>query len=106
MKDGDVQITRLRRRISHYRVIRDTRPGAYPISIHWIPFKSECVADGKTHLRLTLRVHISDLIPGWVPYDTNTKCTQGHTSPITKNSEMHFILEHCRLNCLLGSLWH
>jgi hypothetical protein len=39
MKDRDTQIARLPRHVSHYRVIRDarpgTRPGASSISIHW-----------------------------------------------------------------------
>jgi hypothetical protein len=34
MKNGDAQITRLRRRVSHYRVIKDARPDASLISIH------------------------------------------------------------------------
>jgi hypothetical protein len=34
MKNGDVQIARLCHHVLHYRVIRDTRPGASLISIH------------------------------------------------------------------------
>jgi hypothetical protein len=44
MKNGDAQIARLHRCISHYRVIRDVRPGASPISIHGRCAMSERVA--------------------------------------------------------------
>jgi hypothetical protein len=35
MKNGDVQIMHLHRRVSHYRVVGDARLGASPISIYW-----------------------------------------------------------------------
>jgi hypothetical protein len=105
-KDGDAQIACLRHRVSHYRVVRDARLGTSLISIHWRHAKSECVTDYKTHPRWALRVHISDSILGWAPFGTNMRYSQGHLSPITKNSEMRFILARRRLNCRLGSLWH
>jgi hypothetical protein len=43
-KNGDAHTTRLRHRISHYRVIRDARPDASPISIHGRRATSERVA--------------------------------------------------------------
>jgi hypothetical protein len=62
MKNGD-----LCRHISYYRVIRDARPGASPISIHWRCAKLERVSHYMTHPRHTLRVHVTDLIVGWGP---------------------------------------
>jgi hypothetical protein len=87
MKNGDAQIPCLHRRISHYRVIGDARMGASPISIHWRRVNSE---------------RVSDLIPGWGLYGTNTR----HASPITKKSKTRIILSRRRFNCWLGSLWH
>jgi hypothetical protein len=86
-KDGNAQISHLHHRVSHYRVVGDMRPDASSISIHWRHVKSERVVDYKTHPRHALRVCVSDLIPGWGPYDTNTKCAQGHASLVTKKSE-------------------
>jgi hypothetical protein len=90
-KDRDVQIAHLHHCVSHYRVIRDTRPSTS--LIHWRHVKSERFADYKTHPRCALRVCVSDLIPGWAPYDTNTRRAQGHASPITKKYETRFLLE-------------
>jgi hypothetical protein len=92
--------------LGNCRVIRDAWSGASPISIHWRRSKSERVADYKTHLRYMVRVCVSDLIPGWAPYDTNTRRSQCRRSPITKKYKMSFILERRRLNCRLGSLRH
>jgi hypothetical protein len=64
MKNGDVQIACLRHRTLHYRVIRDMRPGASLISIHWRRAKLEHVSHYKTHLRRVLRVRVTDLIVG------------------------------------------
>jgi hypothetical protein len=106
MKDGDAQITHLRHRVLHYRVVRNAQLDESLISIHWRHVKSECVADYKSHLRRALRVHISNLIPGWALYDTNTRHAQDCMSSITKKSETCFILERRRLNYRQSSLWH
>jgi hypothetical protein len=67
MKNENVQIACLYRRVSHYRVVGDTRPSVSPISIHWRRVKLEYVSDYKTHLRHELRVCITDFILGWAP---------------------------------------
>jgi hypothetical protein len=103
-KDRDAENMRFCRRISHYRVVRDARPSTAPISIHWRRAKSERVANYNTHPIHALRVRASNLIPGWAPYDTNMRHTQGRASPITKKSDTCFILERRRLNCWLVSL--
>jgi hypothetical protein len=59
IKNRDAQITRLHRCVSHYRVIKDARPGASPISIHERCVTSECV---------------TYLIFGWGPNATNPRC--------------------------------
>jgi hypothetical protein len=87
MKNGDAQIACLRHRVSHYKVIEDMRPGTSPISIHWRHANSE---------------RVSDLIPDWGPYGTNTRRAQGHASPVTKKSETHFILVCHPFNCGWG----
>jgi hypothetical protein len=65
MKNEDMRITRLRRRVSHYRVIRDARSGASLISIHWRRVKLERIFHYKTHARRALRVRVTDLIVSW-----------------------------------------
>jgi hypothetical protein len=85
-KNGDTQIVRLHHHVLHYKVVGDTRPDASLISIHW--------------RRVNLE-RVSDLIPGWGPFDTNTRGAQGRGSPITKKFEMRFILTSHRLNTRL-----
>jgi hypothetical protein len=58
MKNGDAQITRLCRPVSHYRVIGDTRSDTSPISIHGRRATSKCV---------------TYLISGYGPYATNPR---------------------------------
>jgi hypothetical protein len=53
-----MQITRFRRRVLHYRVIRDAQAGASPISIPGRHATSEFV---------------TYLISGWGPYGTNLR---------------------------------
>jgi hypothetical protein len=57
-KNGDAQIVCLHHRVSHYRVIRDARPDASPISIHGRRIMSE---------------RVTYLIFGWGPYATNPR---------------------------------
>jgi hypothetical protein len=52
----------------------------------------------KTHLRRALRVCVTNLLVGWGPYNTNTRCVWGRASPITKKSETLFILVCHRFN--------
>jgi hypothetical protein len=89
-KNGDTQIIHVHHCVSHYRVIRDAHPSISPISIHVRRTKLEHVSHYKTHPRRALRARITDLIAGWDPYDTNTRCVRGHASPIT-----YFILARC-----------
>jgi hypothetical protein len=105
-KNGDTHIMHVHHCISHYRVIGDPPPGMSPISIHGRCIKLEHVSHYKTHLWCALRARVTNLIAGWGPYDTNTRCARGHASPITKKSETRFILARCWFNCRPGSLWH
>jgi hypothetical protein len=98
------RIVHLRRCVSHYRVIRDARPDAFPISIHWRCVKLEHVSHNKTHPRHALVMCVINLIVGWGPYGTNARHAQDCTSLITKKSETYFILAHHRFNCRLRSL--
>jgi hypothetical protein len=50
--------------VSYYRVIV---LDVSPISIHRRHAKSERVSDYNTHPRRTLKVHVTDLFPGWGP---------------------------------------
>jgi hypothetical protein len=72
--------------VSHYKVIRDTRSDAYPISIHWRCAELTRIFHYKTHPRYALRVRVTYLIAGWAPYDTNKRRIQGRVSPNTKKS--------------------
>jgi hypothetical protein len=58
-KNGDMHITHLRRRVSHYRVIGHAWSGTSLISIHGRRVTLECVT-----------YFISD----WCPYATNPRC--------------------------------
>jgi hypothetical protein len=58
---------RLRRHVSHYRVIRDAHLGTSPISIHCRRAKLERITHSKAHLRHALNVHVTDLVAGWAP---------------------------------------
>jgi hypothetical protein len=69
----DTQIGCLRRRVSHYRVIRVAHPDASPISIYWRHAQLEHGSHYTTRLRRTLRAHVTDLIAGWAPRGTNTR---------------------------------
>jgi hypothetical protein len=47
-------------------------------------------------------MRVTDLIPGWGPYDINTRRARGCASLITKKSDMCFILARRRFSCRLG----
>jgi hypothetical protein len=66
-KNRDTQIACLHHHVSRYRVIGDTRPSAFAISIHWRRAKLERVSHYMTHPRYALRVRVTDFIAGWGP---------------------------------------
>jgi hypothetical protein len=57
-KNGETQIVHLRRHVSYYRVIRDARPGASPITIY---------------VRRATSERVTYLISAWDPYATNLR---------------------------------
>jgi hypothetical protein len=98
-KNGDVQITRLHHRVSHYRVIRDMRPSASSIRIHLR--RALC-----WNLRRDIRSCVVNLIVGWGHSGTNTRHAKSSASPITKKYETRFNLACHRFDCRMGPLWH
>jgi ribosomal protein L39E len=60
-------------------------PVTSPISRHWRRAKLEHVADYKTHPRRALRVHVSDLIPGWGPMALIRDVPKVACLPLLKN---------------------